>query len=277
MFKQYYDTDYDIYDDGRCFSHKTNRFLKPQLTNKYPTYNLTINGKKKKTNIHRMVAEMFIPKPEGKNIVNHIDGDTHNFNKNNLEWVNYSENTIHAINTGLTPKGNQQLIKYNGNLPNEEWKPIKDFPLYQVSSCGRVMNIRTKRLLKQTQKTPYRQVQLWKQNKGTTKQIHQLVYTTFADDYDLTGFVINHKDGNKYNNNFSNLEKITYQENNLHAEYTINTHNCSKAVYQLNNDKQVIAEFVSIKNAENTLGILNISRAARTGTRAGGYYWKFKE
>jgi hypothetical protein len=38
--------------------------------------------------------------------VNHKDGDTHNFNINNLEWVTEKENSIHAINTGLRKNGN---------------------------------------------------------------------------------------------------------------------------------------------------------------------------
>ena len=40
-----------------------------------------------------MVAEAFLPREEGKEIVNHIDGDTHNFKLNNLEWVTLKENS----------------------------------------------------------------------------------------------------------------------------------------------------------------------------------------
>jgi hypothetical protein len=61
MFKQYLNTNYDIYDDGRCYSHKSNKFLTPKMSLKYPTYNLTIQGKKKSVKIHRMVAETFLP------------------------------------------------------------------------------------------------------------------------------------------------------------------------------------------------------------------------
>jgi coenzyme F420-reducing hydrogenase beta subunit len=62
------------------------------MSSKYPTYNLTINGRKRKVKIHRMVAETFLPTIKGKDIVNHKDGDTHNFKLYNLEWCDYKEN-----------------------------------------------------------------------------------------------------------------------------------------------------------------------------------------
>lgn len=177
-----------------------------------------------------MVAETFLKPIEGKNIVNHIDGDTHNFNINNLEWVTEKENSQHAIKTGLRKNGDQTINKFTSNLPNEEWMPIMNYPNYIISSCGRIMNINTKRLLKQyiDNAGGYYCVNLWKNNQGKTIRVHPLVYSHFYNDFDLKNYVINHKDGNKLNNNKDNLEKITYSENNLHAVYTIKTNACAK-------------------------------------------------
>lgn len=63
----------------------------------YYTVSLSKNGRYKSFNVHRLVAEAFLDRPEGKTEVNHIDGDKHNNNLSNLEWVTQQENHIHAL------------------------------------------------------------------------------------------------------------------------------------------------------------------------------------
>ena len=52
----------------------------------------TISYKQKKYKLHRLVAELFIPNPENKREVDHIDTNKLNNNINNLRWVQPSEN-----------------------------------------------------------------------------------------------------------------------------------------------------------------------------------------
>jgi len=59
------------------------------------------NGLRKQFRINRLVAEAFIPNPDNKPEVNHIDGDKTNNHVNNLEWVTREENQQHAVKTGL--------------------------------------------------------------------------------------------------------------------------------------------------------------------------------
>lgn len=58
-------------------------------------------GKHRLAYVHRMVAAAFIPNPEHKREVNHIDGNPLNNAADNLEWSTPGENTRHAVSTGL--------------------------------------------------------------------------------------------------------------------------------------------------------------------------------
>lgn len=87
---------------GNYHEYKRNRLQKPH-ENKfgYLRVSLSINNSPKEFLIHRLVAGAFIENPLNKPCVNHKDGNKHNNSVNNLEWCTYSENTRHAISTGL--------------------------------------------------------------------------------------------------------------------------------------------------------------------------------
>jgi hypothetical protein len=69
--------------------------------NWYHYVKLSINNVGKVYRVHRLVAETFIPNPENKRTVNHIDGNKENNLITNLEWNTHSENLQHAYDTGL--------------------------------------------------------------------------------------------------------------------------------------------------------------------------------
>ena len=57
--------------------------------------------KMKQYRVHQLVAKAFIPNPEKKPIINHLDGNKENNHVSNLEWCTQSENMIHAYKNGL--------------------------------------------------------------------------------------------------------------------------------------------------------------------------------
>lgn len=71
----------------------------------YMLVDMRKDGKRYLKCVHRIVAETFIPNPENKPQVNHIDGNKANNSVSNLEWCTCSENQYHGFKIGLKPKG----------------------------------------------------------------------------------------------------------------------------------------------------------------------------
>lgn len=79
-----------IWPDGRCASFVFR-------VGSYPGYK--VDGYYFHLHVH--VAQLYIPNPDNKRVVNHIDGNKINAHADNLEWATHSENTKHAFATGL--------------------------------------------------------------------------------------------------------------------------------------------------------------------------------
>jgi hypothetical protein len=89
----------------------------------YHTAVLYDNGKPKSFRVHRLVAFAFIPNPDNKPHVNHIDGVKSNNLISNLEWVTISENQKHAFNIGLNKISCERDSK--GKFVKTQYSPYK--------------------------------------------------------------------------------------------------------------------------------------------------------
>ncbi len=99
---------------GSIDTLKSESILQPRVVRNYLYVMLEIKSDtfvyRRNMSVHRLVAINFIPNPENKAQVNHIDGNKMNNSVSNLEWNTVSENHIHAFRTGLRtrPKGNRK-------------------------------------------------------------------------------------------------------------------------------------------------------------------------
>lgn len=123
--------EYLITTCGKVWSLKSKRFLKNQ-TDRYGYYyvHLQTKGKEKKYKIHRLVALAYIPNPENKPQVNHIDGNKLNNSVSNLEWVTAKENTEHAWKTGLQKMTDEQRAKISSTRIRNRLSKGKNNPMY---------------------------------------------------------------------------------------------------------------------------------------------------
>lgn len=90
----------------RMISIEREHYIKPSNNgNGYLYVTLRIDGKRVHRYVHRLVAENFLEKESGKDVVNHIDFDKTNNCVENLEWCTQKENIYHSVDNMKKPKG----------------------------------------------------------------------------------------------------------------------------------------------------------------------------
>ena len=108
--------------DGLVKRVETNKILNQKLDkNNYLSVSISMGSRynTKSMLVHRLVAETFIPNPENKPVITHIDGNTINNNVNNLKWTTRKENRQHLINMGLELNEKGSLSCNSKLSPNE--------------------------------------------------------------------------------------------------------------------------------------------------------------
>lgn len=147
----------------------------------------------------------------------------------------------------------------------EEWKPLMydDLDLtdrFLISNTGKLYSLVSKKILKTViHKEGYEVVCVSLGSRKNKKliRIHVAVACMFVDGY-KKGLNVNHKDTNKLNNNYTNLEWVTPQENIIHAYKMGCIKNCGKKIYQIDpNTKEKVRVFNSIAEATRLLNPQN--------------------
>lgn len=166
----------------------------------------------------------------------------------------------------------------------EIWKDIKGYEgIYRISNFGRVISSHkgSWRELKQFKEdSGYLKVNLCKDKKSTRKRVHNLVADSFCTKDESEGkLVVNHIDGDKSNNHFSNLEFVTQKENIRHY-FNLNP-NRSKTVLKVDLDNNNIlgtynsASEAAVSNGVSRTCIVHCCLGKRFSSN--GYRWIYEE
>lgn len=166
----------------------------------------------------------------------------------------------------------------------EVWRDIIGFEgVYEASNTGFIRRVETKRCLSPGDNgRGYLFVNLSMHNKQYRKYVHRIVAETFISNENNKP-TINHKDGNRANNNVENLEWSTYLENNIHSIKTLHrdskNSSDSKPVLQFDLEGHLIKEYPSMREAQRQTGIVGIDKVClgiKYRKTAGGFVWRYK-
>jgi hypothetical protein len=120
-----FDGKYAISSDGRVMNKRTGKLLKHAF-NRGKFVRLTYKGVIKSMYVSRLIAEAFIPNPDNKPIVGHLDGNKLNNDITNLCWQGYKENRRMSWELGLH-NANHRKVKVISLEDNVEYESIKEY------------------------------------------------------------------------------------------------------------------------------------------------------
>ena len=103
------------------------------------------NNKGKKRTVHRLVAEAFIPNPDNKPTVDHIDGNRTNNSISNLRWATYSEQNsrfkTHGVRSQRIKATLFDEVRKKRGGGHESWGSVKEIKYFNsVSECSEFFN-----------------------------------------------------------------------------------------------------------------------------------------
>ncbi len=171
------------------------------------------------------------------------------------------------------------------------FREIKDYPRYQIYNNGQIYTKKRNHYLKSSIIKGYYSIDLYNNNRRKFHYVHILVARHFCENPGNKP-IVNHIDGDKLNNHYTNLEWTTQLENVRHAHSLGLNKKVSKRVYQYakeDKDKRVVlrtfnnmrqvAESVKFKSKGTIFSIMTYISMACTGVQntAYGYRWGYEE
>lgn len=211
------DSMYEINKMGQIRNRKSQKILKGTIKDGYLAYTLLIDKKVVFRFAHIMVARQFIPNPDKKTIVNHIDENRANPCIDNLEWTTPSENTLYGnaqtkANLGRKKPINEYTL--DGNYVRT-WKSLIDLSRFFSQTHPDVNN-----------RSNLQRILLNNSKENTLKiPLANRVFIYFKGEYDNKQFQIKKTNLKKYKNyTLDGIEvpiQYLYDESEFNTDYML--------------------------------------------------------
>ena len=268
---------YSVSNFGNVRNNLTGKFLKLENIGGYLRAvlcgKIDSEIKRSKSYVHRLVALAFLEKPENDDecTVDHINHIRSDNRVENLRWVSS------AFNSQTREKETKPRdIYFPPELlsnPNIQWKPLqRDHLDILVSNTGLIKTYKT--ITNGTlDKKGYRRF--------AGCSVHRLVAETFLEcPKNIDEFIVNHKNGNKEDNNIENLEWISHSQNSLHASKNGFLDGRKRKILQFDMDGKFLKEFPSQADAARELKISQDAIymcVSKSTLSSGGFIWRYSD
>lgn len=267
--KKIYDGKYEVSKNGKVYNTVSKKNVKNIDNNGYNSVSLKLlNGESQTINVNKLVAEAFIRQIKDDEVIIHIDGNNYNDHFDNLK--------IEAVVKEKTSKKNvKPIIKDDDNEKDPEEKLICN-DKYIINTEGHVFSEKTGEQMSERLLNGYYIIRL----NNTFYTLSRLIVESFIRPLNK-GEVVNHKDGNKLNNNLTNLEISTQKENVHHAikNGLTNTHPKRIKQYSVTEEKILVEEcsLEEIRSYDKQIRDAVRKNLCGKVKSANGYIWEYNE
>jgi len=216
-----YSNTYKVCNNGTIINNKLNTAVK---THEFKNYTCVIINNER-FRICDLVAKCFMEQSDL--FLYHKDGDKKNNNISNLTFKNITD--------------------YLKDIYEDDWKVIKDFKDYYISSKGKVWSLFSENLLKPQISYGYYRINIGGKKNSKKMHVHRLVAEAFLENINNYP-IVNHKNGVKTDCSVENLEWCSHSENSLHSINILGNNNLNSHSKEKCEEPEDSIELDSIKS-----------------------------